>query len=125
MSGTAIVKAYLETMETRDLARANAMLAPGFTMVFPGGARFTQLADLLAWAKPRYRWAKKRYERFDEVPESAGETIVYCFGTLYGEWPDGRPFDGIRFIDRFVIRGGKLADQLVWNDLAEIQSRGG
>jgi len=45
--------------------------------------------------------------------------VVYCFGTLYGEWPDGRPFEGIRFIDRFVARAGKLADQKVWNDLGE------
>ncbi len=125
MSGTAIVKSYLETMEARDLARANAMLAPGFAMVFPGPARFTRLADVVAWAKPRYRWVKKRYERFDEMAAADGETIVYCFGTLHGEWPDGRPFEGIRFIDRFVIRDGKLADQLVWNDLAEAQSRGG
>jgi limonene-1,2-epoxide hydrolase len=41
------------------------------------------------------------------------------FGTLYGEWPDGRAFEGIRFIDRFVVRGGRLADQKVWNDLGE------
>jgi len=106
MSGT-------ETMEARDVVRATTMLAPGFAMMFPGAASFTQHADFLAWAKPRYRWMKKRYERFDEAPGSAGGTIVSCFGTLYGEWPDGRPFEGIRFIARFVIRGGDLADQLV------------
>ena len=122
MSATTIVKTYLETMEARDLPRATSMLAPDFAMVFPGAARFTRLADVVAWAKPRYRWAKKRYERFDEVPAAGGETIVYCFGTLYGEWPDGRSFEDIRFIDRFVIRDGKLADQRVWNDLAEARS---
>jgi hypothetical protein len=38
-------------------------------------------------------------------------------------WPDGTPFEGIRFIDRFTIRDGKLADQLVWNDIAEVQAK--
>lgn len=117
--GTKLVEKFLETMAARDLPAARAMLAPGFTMTFPGGARFATLEELVAWAKPRYRWVKKRYERFDETPAADGETIVYCYGTLYGEWPDGVPFEGIRFIDRFAIRGGKLADQLVWNDLAE------
>ncbi len=117
-TGTVLVKSFLDTMAARDLAAAKAMLAPGFAMTFPGNARFTTLEELVAWAKPRYRWVKKKYERFDEAP-GAGETIVYCYGTLYGEWPDGTAFEGIRFIDRFAIRDGKLADQLVWNDLAE------
>ena len=120
---TATVKGFLEAMEARDLARATAMLAPGFAMTFPGGARFTRVEELVAWAKPRYRWVKKRYDRFDETPAANGETIVYCYGTLYGEWPDGRAFEGIRFIDRFTLSDGKLADQLVWNDIAEIQAQ--
>lgn len=123
VTGTAVVKSYLEAMEARDLARATGMLLPGFAMTFPGGAKFARLEELIAWAKPRYRWVKKRYERFDEVPAGDGETTVYCFGTLHGEWPDGRAFEGIRFIDRFTLRGGKLVDQLVWNDIAEIQAQ--
>lgn len=121
-AATTTVKDYLQAMEARDLARATTMLAPGFTMTFPGGAQFTRVEELIAWAKPRYRWVKKRYDRFDEAPTAEGDTIVYCYGALYGEWPDGRPFDHIRFIDRFCWRDGKLVDQLVWNDIAEIQA---
>ncbi len=47
--------------------------------------------------------------------------VVYCYGTLNGEWPDGTQFSGIRFIDRFVVKDGLLEDQRVWNDLAESQ----
>ena len=36
-----------------------------------------------------------------------------------GEWPDGTAFEGIRFIDRFVVVDGKITDQRVWNDLGE------
>ncbi|MCM0020541.1 MAG: nuclear transport factor 2 family protein [Tagaea sp.] len=118
-TGTLLVKNFLDTMAARDLPAARALLAPGFAMTFPGGARFATLEELVAWAKPRYRWVKKKYERFDESRAAEGETIVYCYGTLYGEWPDGAAFEGIRFIDRFAIRDGKLADQQVWNDLAE------
>ena len=66
----------------------------------------------------RYRFVTKRYEGFDEAP-TAGGAVVYCFGTLAGEWTDGSAFDGVRFIDRFTVADGKLADQRVWNDLAE------
>ena len=48
-----------------------------------------------------------------------GETIVYNLGTLYGEWPDGTPFEGNRYVDRFVVRGGKIVQMDVWNDSAE------
>ncbi|MCW5773700.1 MAG: DUF4440 domain-containing protein, partial [Rhodospirillaceae bacterium] len=96
---TDIVRAYLDTMEARDLVRAKRFLAPEFAMIFPGGDRFTTLESLIDWAKPRYRWVKKRYDRFDAAQGRTG-TAVYCYGTLYGEWPDGTPFDSIRFIDR-------------------------
>ena len=57
-------------------------------------------------------------ERSDVVPGD-GETIVYNIGTLYGEWPDGTPFEGNRYVDRFVVRGGKIVQMDVWNDSAE------
>jgi len=111
-----IVHSYLEAMERRDLAAARSMLAPGFSMVFPGGARFATLDELIAWARPRYRSIGKLYDRFDTVP-GMEQATVYCSGMLQGEWNDGRAFSGIRFIDRFSVRGGLLTDQAVWNDL--------
>ena len=118
MDPTQLVRDFLDAMERRDLAGARAFLADDFVMLFPGGHRFTRLEDLVAHGAGRYRWVKKRIERIDQVPEQRA-AAVYCFGTLYGEWPDGRAFEGIRFIDRFVVRSGKLADQKVWNDMGE------
>jgi hypothetical protein len=46
-------------------------------------------------------------------------TVVYQTGTLYGEWPDGTPFEGNRYVDRYVVRHGKIARMEVWNDSAE------
>jgi ketosteroid isomerase-like protein len=110
-----VVRQYLDAMERRDLARAKAFLAPGFFMLFPGGKRYESLEALVEGARGRYRSAKKTYEEFD----SAGD-VVYCYGTLHGELLNGEPYSGIRFIDRFTVRDGKLADQRVWNDMAEV-----
>ena len=115
MSPEQTVRAYLDAMERRDLATARGFLAPGFSMTFPGGKRFESLEQLVASAKGRYRSARKTYERY----ESAGDA-VYCYGTLHGELLDGSPYSGIRFIARFTVRGGKLVDQNVWNDMAEV-----
>jgi hypothetical protein len=109
------VRAYLDAMERRDLATAKSFLAPSFHMLFPGSARFDSLEELVESAKKRYRSAKKKYERY----EAAGDAM-YCFGTLYGELLDGTPYSGIRFIDRFTVKDGKLVDQMVWNDMAEV-----
>ena len=126
MSNDAIdlVRNYLATMERRDLAAAQAMLAPDFVMIFPGGRRFTRLGALVDWAKQRYRSALKEYERFDVVPTPDGG-IVYCYGALRGELLDGTPYSGVRFIDRFTVAAGKLADQMVWNDMAEVLGKSG
>ncbi len=107
-------------MERRDLELARAFLAPGFTMTFPGGVRMTSLEDLIEWSKTRYRRVEKTYERFDEIAD-ADQTVVYCFGTLSGEWLDGRSFSGIRFIDRFTVKDGLFVEQLVWNDMGEVR----
>ncbi len=113
-----VVRDFLRAMARRDLDAARRFLGPDFTMTFPGGHRFTALEELVAWAGQRYRSIDKGYEGFDVAPDRDAVS-VYCFGTLSGVWLDGTAFSGIRFIDRFVVRDGKLIDQKVWNDLGE------
>ncbi|MDQ2091811.1 nuclear transport factor 2 family protein [Marimonas arenosa] len=116
------VRDYLAAMERRDLDAAKAMLGDDFTMQFPGAAPMTQLEELIAWSKPRYNFVTKTYDRFDAMQSDGAAALVYCFGTLSGEWLDGTPFSGIRFIDRFEIEGGKITRQDVWNDMAEVKA---
>lgn len=113
-----IVRAYLGAMEARDLAAAGEWLGDGATLIFPGQQLFTSLETMVAWAKTRYSRISKSYERFDEATADDG-SIVVCQGTLSGEWLDGTSFSGIRFVDWFLIRNGKIVEQRVWNDLAE------
>ena len=120
MTPEQIVRAYLDAMEARELERASALLHPDFTMCFPGGVQLTRLADLQAWAASRYRFVTKRYEGFDTL-ETGERAIVYCRGVLDGETLDGKPIRDVRFIDRFELRDGRLIDQQVWNDLAEVR----
>lgn len=112
------VRAFLDAMEARDLTRAASFLGVGFTMTFPGGVRMTTLADLVAWAAPRYQHVAKTYDGMD-VCATEGGAVVHCHGTLAGAWPDGAPFEGIRFADRFELTDGKITRQDVWNDLGE------
>jgi hypothetical protein len=120
-TATATVRSFLSLMEQRQLDAAKALLAPGFQMTFPGEAQFSTLEALVIWGAERYASVAKHYERFDELSDSSNPTqqVVYCFGTLHGQWLDGSAFTGIRFIDRFVVADGLLVDQRVWNDLAE------
>ena len=118
------VRGFLAALEARDLERARAFLAEDFEMTFPGAARFTRLEDLVAWARDRYRSVTKTIEAMETLPAAAGVT-VYCRGRLAGEWPDGSPFEGIRFVDRFELAEGKLRRQEVWNDLAEVGAKRG
>ena len=114
-----MVRQYLDAMESRDLEKAQTYLARNFQMTFPGGVTFSSLQSLVDWSKTRYRSISKSYQHVEQS-QSDGDTIVYCSGTLQGVWLDGGEFSGIRFIDRFVIRDGLIAQQEVWNDLAEV-----
>ncbi|WP_245190848.1 nuclear transport factor 2 family protein [Jannaschia formosa] len=116
----ATVRAFLTALEARDLDAARGMVAPGFAMRFPGAAPMTEFAALMDWAKGRYRRIGKTIEAVEGFARG-GAQVVYVRGTLAGEWPDGAPFDGIRFIDRFEVVDGRIIDQQVWNDLAEMR----
>ncbi|MGE0313753.1 MAG: hypothetical protein AB7P21_19245 [Lautropia sp.] len=115
--GGQLVWDFLTLFAQRRYREANAYLAPGCEMLFPGGVVFTDCEELPKRAGATYRWVKKDFERFDEYRADDG-TVVYNYGSLRGEWADGTPFDGIRYIDRFLIRDGRIVDQKVWNDLA-------
>ncbi len=119
-----LVLGFLAAMEARDLEQARSFLADGFTMVFPGANGFSRLEALVEWSATRYRSVRKTFEAVDEGVSDGG-AVVHCHGTLSGEWPDGTPFSGIRFIDRFTVRDGKLVDQRVWNDMVEMRQRAG
>lgn len=124
-SPEAVVRAFLAKMEARDLEAARARLAPGFAMVFPGTGPMTTLEELIAWSKPRYSGVRKTFEAVEVSEAPDGAAVVWCRGTLAGDWPDGTAFSGIRFIDRFEVSGGLIRRQDVWNDLAEIKAREG
>jgi len=117
-----IVTDYLAAMEARDLDAARAMLGDGFTMTFPGTAPMTTLEELIEWSKPRYKFVAKTYDGFDAMQSAGSAAIVYCRGTLQGEYHDSTAFDGIRFIDRFEVEEGKITRQDVWNDMAEVKA---
>jgi phenylpyruvate tautomerase PptA (4-oxalocrotonate tautomerase family) len=141
----AIVQDFLERIQSRDLDAAARHLAPGFAMQFPGAATLHRLQDLLLWAAARYRLVTKTYCRvmnelsvcitlertgfrgltrhYTQIDQcwGGGNTVVYCAGTLHGEWLDGTLFEGVRFIDRFEVADALIHRQDVWNDLAEVR----
>ena len=118
-----LVQSFLSAMEAREIDVAQAMLGEEFVMNFPAAPLMHTLQELIDWAKPRYRFVKKTYEGYDAMQGVGDQAIVYCRGTLSGEWLDGAAFAGIRFIDRFEITDGKITCQDVWNDIADIKAQ--
>jgi len=114
------VERYLTLSMVPDPDGAARLTAPGFRMIFTGGRNFTSPADSAAFNAKRYAWVKKRFLRTDAALDAeTGEVRVFNTGYLYGEWPDGTAFEGNRYIDRFVVEGGKIVKMDVWNDSAE------
>jgi hypothetical protein len=113
-----IVEKFLEASMVPDPETAARYISADLKITFTGGREYNHPRETAGFNAKRYRWVKKKMTRTDVVP-AAGETIVYNTGTLYGEWPDGAPFEGNRYVDRFVVRNGKIVQMDVWNDSAE------
>jgi hypothetical protein len=118
LAAAEIVEKFLVASMVPDPETAASYVSPALKLTFTGGRRFSHPRESSAFNAMRYKRVKKKMERTDVVP-GHGETIVYNLGTLYGEWPDGTPFEGNRYVDRFVVRGGKIVQMDVWNDSAE------
>ena len=117
-----VVRAFLAALQARDVQTAQRLLAPNARIVVPGGRVVGSVREIVANSSARYRAIGKDIERFDVVA-SADRVVVYCLGTLRGAWPDGTAFHGIRFVDRFELRDGRIVLQEVWNDAAEHRAR--
>ena len=118
LSDAEIVEAYLTASMIPDPDAAAAYMAPGTVITFTGGRQFDHPRGPTGFNAKRYRWVKKKMDRFDVCPGD-GETVVYSVGTLYGEWMDGTAFEGNRYVDRFVVQDGFIVKMDVWNDSAE------
>jgi hypothetical protein len=113
-----IVEKFLIASMVPDPDTAARYISPDLRITFTGGRSYRHPRETAAFNARRYQWVKKKMERTDVVP-GGRETIVYNLGTLYGEWPDGTPFEGNRYVDRFVVRDAKIVAMAVWNDSAE------
>ncbi len=123
-SAADVVNEFLRLIMIPDPASASRYTAPDMKIVFTGKRTMHVPADCTKFNASRYKWVKKRIDRTDSVISTADETarretVVYSIGTLYGEWPDGTPFEGNRYVDRYVVRNGLIAQMDVWNDSAE------
>jgi hypothetical protein len=123
-TAAAVVDEFLRLIMIPDPVAARRYVAPGLQIRFTGGRAMADPTECTAFNRSRYRWVKKRIERTETVALSSpaaadGETVVYSLGTLYGEWPDGEPFEGNRYVDRYVVKAGLITHMDVWNDSAE------
>ena len=116
-----IVEEYLRLHMIPDPDSARQFCSPELEIRFTGNRLMRDPADATAFNKSRYKWVKKKFGPTHVVAGGTpDETTVYQTGTLYGEWLDGTPFEGNRYVDRYVVRRGKIVKMDVWNDSAEI-----
>jgi hypothetical protein len=130
MTPAQVVDEFLRLIMLPDPVAARAYTAPTLAIRFTGGRAMADPTECTAFNTSRYAWVKKRIERTETVssvavhdPQAGAHdpeaTVVYSIGTLYGAWPDGTPFEGNRYVDRYVVKHGLITHMDVWNDSAE------
>jgi hypothetical protein len=120
MNAKHIVEEFLRIIMIPDPVSARAFVSPQLRIRFTGAREMKDPTECSAFNASRYKWVKKKFVQTDVVAAgSDDEAIVYNIGTLYGEWLDGTPFEGNRYVDRYVVKHGLIVQMDVWNDSAE------
>jgi len=120
MNAKHIVEEFLRIIMIPDPVSARAFVSPQLRIRFTGAREMKDPTECSAFNASRYKWVKKKFQQTDVVARgSDDEAIVYNIGTLYGEWLDGTPFEGNRYVDRYVVKHGLIVQMDVWNDSAE------
>jgi hypothetical protein len=119
-SAAEIVDEFLRVIMIPDPDAARRFVSPELRIRFTGNRAMSDPAECTAFNRSRYKWVKKRFEATEVVAGATpAHAIVYNRGTLHGEWLDGTPFEGNRYVDRYELRGGLIVKMDVWNDSAE------
>lgn len=121
-SPTTVVKNFLDAMSRRDFAAMEQLMAPEFKMTVSGGAVFKHPREFAAQSGKRQKSARKTTDRYDEIPTTDGG-VVFAMGSMAGEWLNGQTYTGIRYVDRFEIKNGKIVDMNVWSDMSEFRPK--
>jgi hypothetical protein len=120
LTPAAVVNEFLRLVMMPDPVAARHFVDPALQIRFTGGRPMRDPGETSAFNAGRYQWVKKRIEQTETVAGgSPAHTVVYSLGTLYGAWPDGTPFEGNRYVDRYVVNHGLIVQMDVWNDSAE------
>lgn len=113
----AVVEDFLAAVGRGEHDAAGKHLADEAVMIFPGGKRYSTLRELAEASASRYRWVDKHRTEYEAFTDANGDVVVWSMGTLFGENNAGVRYDGVRYVDRFRLRNGKIVEQRVWNDL--------
>lgn len=114
-----LVNAFLAASMAPDPDLAASLMAENVQITFTGKRVMAQVHKVTDFNASRYQWVKKQIGDFEWMAKSEDYTVIYCTGTLYGCWPDGRRFAGNRYLDRDEVNAGKIIAMEVWNDSAE------
>src|SRR4029078_11224690 len=90
-SDAGIVEAYLTASMIPDPDAAAAYMAPGTVITFTGGREFDHPRGPTGFNAKRYRWVKKKMDRFDVCP-GGEENVVFSIWSTYGDWHEGNSF---------------------------------
>lgn len=116
-----VASRFLAAQAALDVERARPLAHAGFVVTSPGG-RETGLDALFGRLRSAYRTLEKRPAGRD-VAACGGAWAVYTYGTMVGERTDGTAFEGVRFLDRIVVRDGRVERQDIWNDFGQPAAR--
>ena len=114
-----LVDRYLTLFMEGKLEEAQALLAPDARLIFPGGAVQTSLPDVAAEVGRLYESVGKTIDRTWSA-SLGDDIIVTTTGYLYGTSRTFGEFNGVRFIDFFTVRDGKIIAQEVINDASQV-----
>jgi hypothetical protein len=117
-----VVRAFILAVNERNVEAARAATGPGLKMTFPGNTVMHSIDEFFTWVAGRSPKSAYLYDTVD-VLEDRDALVAYASGSVVGETVSGLSFSGVRVIDKFVIRNGKVVEKEAWSDMADFMRR--
>ena len=117
-----VVRTFIEAVNERNVEATRAATGPGLTMTFPGNTVMHSIDEFFAWVAGRSPKSAYLYDTID-VLEDGDALVAYACGSVVGETASGLAFSGVRVIDKFVIRNGRVVEKEAWSDMADFLRR--
>lgn len=113
-----VVEQFIKGVNERSAEAVRAVASEQIEMTFPGGLVMRSVEEFFDWLAGRSPRSTYTYDVIDIVTQE-DRVVAYAGGRAEGITATGVAFSGVRVMDKFVIREGRVIAKEAYSDMSD------